>query len=394
MSGSDRPRPDEADLATQLRSRKEGEDILTFIQTNARKLALVAAFAVALGFAACSDGGTDEEERQAAPAPVKQQASPMVDMQTEETPSVLDLIATRALVSQHSDNAVSIAGAVMGCDASAERQVESAQEARDGAVEAAEELQRQVVLYLDDPDTRLEEAGPANDLLEEANEFVQKAEVAVRTIGSCGPATDEEIEIMFMRGQPGKGEDIIIFYGQARSIVRWLVRRYGPNRLTEFLSYIKRGDDLDQAFTNAYEGDRVVMTNLWRNAIGAKEYAPPSNDQARPTAVSQPTLGLFSLTPQAGVQTVGSQQAESTPTATPKPAPTPTPIELSSNVDDAPSPMPDPAQGMDDTEDTTAPAPGSSCFAPLHPTGAVDLTSAAFVVGIAILGIRRRFARP
>lgn len=206
--------------------------------------------------------------------------------------------------------------------------------------------------------------------------------------------TDRVLPIMFMQGQPSKGEDIIIFYGQARSIVRWLVRRYGANRLTEFLSYIKRGDNLDEAFTNAYGGDRVAVTNLWRSTIGAIEYVPPSDDRARPTALSQPTLGLFSLTPQAGVQTVGSQEAESTPTATPEPDPTPTPIELVSNIDQAPSPMPDPAQGTDDAEETVAPAPGSSCFAPLHPTGAVDITSAAFVVGIAILGIRRRLSRP
>lgn len=206
--------------------------------------------------------------------------------------------------------------------------------------------------------------------------------------------TDRVLPIMFMQGQPSKGEDIIIFYGQARSIVRWLVRRYGANRLTEFLSYIKRGDNLDEAFTNAYGGDRVAVTNLWRSTIGAIEYVPPSDDRARPTALSQPTLGLFSLTPQAGVQTVGSQEAESTPTATPEPDPTPTPIELVSNIDQAPSPMPDPAQGTDDGEETVAPAPGSSCFAPLHPTGAVDITSAAFVVGIAILGIRRRLSRP
>ena len=206
--------------------------------------------------------------------------------------------------------------------------------------------------------------------------------------------TDRVLPIMFMQGQPSKGEDIIIFYGQARSIVRWLVRRFGADRLTEFLSYIKRGDTLDDAFTNAYGGDRVAVSNLWRSDIGAVEYVPPSNERARPTAESQPTIGLFSLTPQAGVQTVGSQQAESTPTATPEPDPTPTPIELVSNVDQAPSPMPDPAQGTDDGEETVAPTPGSSCFAPLHPTGAVDITSAAFVVGIAILGIRRRLSRP
>ena len=60
---------------------------------------------------------------------------------------------------------------------------------------------------------------------------------------------DRVLPIMFMRGQPSKGEDIIIFYGQARSIVRWLVRSAGPDKMTEFLSYIKRGDTLDEAFT-------------------------------------------------------------------------------------------------------------------------------------------------
>ena len=41
---------------------------------------------------------------------------------------------------------------------------------------------------------------------------------------------DRVLPIMFMRGQPSKGEDIIIFYGQARSIVRWLFRTSGATR--------------------------------------------------------------------------------------------------------------------------------------------------------------------
>ena len=196
---------------------------------------------------------------------------------------------------------------------------------------------------------------------------------------------DRVLPIMFMRGQPSKGEDIIIFYGQARSIVRWLVRSAGPDKMTEFLSYIKRGDTLDEAFTNAYGGDRVAITNLWREEIGAMLYEPPSSERVRPTPVPQRTLGLYSLTPQAGTQTVGSGQAEE-PTATPEPEPEPTPT---------PEPTPEslamaPASEPEEADEEAGPAPGSGCFAPAQSAGVLDLTGVAVVAGLAFLGVRRR----
>lgn len=197
--------------------------------------------------------------------------------------------------------------------------------------------------------------------------------------------TDRVLPIMFMRGQPSKGEDIIIFYGQARSIIRWLFRTFGRDKLTEFMSYLKRGDTLDEAFTNAYGGDRVVITNMWREEIGATKYEPPSTERAKPTAVPQRTLGLFSLTPQAGVQTVGSQQAEE-PTATPEPEPTPTPEPTPESLALAPAPGPEKA----DEDEEVAPAAGSGCFAPAQSAGVLDLTGVAVVAGLAFLGVGRR----
>ena len=197
---------------------------------------------------------------------------------------------------------------------------------------------------------------------------------------------DRVLPIMFMRGQPSKGEDIIIFYGQARSIIRWLYRSFGPDKLTEFLSYLKRGNSLDRAFTRAYGGDRIAITNMWREEIGAKLYEPPSGETAKPTAVPQRTLGLYSLTPQAGVQTVGSEQAEE-PTATPEPEPTPTPPP---SVDDDPTPTPVPASDEGDDDEELTPAAGSGCFAPVQSAGVLDLTGVAVVVGLAFLGVRRQ----
>ena len=194
---------------------------------------------------------------------------------------------------------------------------------------------------------------------------------------------DRVLPIMFMRGQPSKGEDIIIFYGQARSIVRWLFRTYGRDKLTEFLSYLRRGNSLDRAFTRAYGGDRIEITNRWREEIGATSYEPPSDEIVKPTPVPQRTLGLYSLTPQAGVQTVGSGQADE-PTATPEPTPTPQPTPEPLAL----APASEPEKG--DEEEELAPAAGSGCFAPAQSAGVLDLTGVAVVAGLAFLGVRRR----
>ena len=196
---------------------------------------------------------------------------------------------------------------------------------------------------------------------------------------------DRVLPIMFMRGQPSKGEDIIIFYGQARSIVRWLYRSFGPDKLTEFMSYLKRGNSLDRAFTRAYGGDRIAITNMWREEIGAKLYEPPSGETSKPTPVPQRTLGLYSLTPQAGVQTVGSGQAEE-PTPTPEPEPTPTPEATTEAL--ALAPVSEPEEAGEDEE--LAPAAGSGCFAPVQSAGVLDLTGIAVMAGLAFLGVRRR----
>ncbi len=194
---------------------------------------------------------------------------------------------------------------------------------------------------------------------------------------------DRVLPIMFMRGQPSKGEDIIIFYGQARSIVRWLFRTFGREKLTEFMSYLRRGNSLDRAFTRAYGGDRIAITNMWREEIGAMPYEPPSNERVRPTPVPQRTLGLYSLTPQAGTQTVGSGQADE-PTATPEAEPTPTPEPTPEAVAMAPASEPEKA------DEELAPAPGSGCFAPAQSGGVLDLTGVAVVAGLAFLGAGRR----
>ena len=190
-------------------------------------------------------------------------------------------------------------------------------------------------------------------------------------------ATDRILPIMFMRGQPSKGEDIIIFYGQARSVVRWLVVHFGPEKMQQFLALIKEGDDLDTAFIGAYGQDRVGITNLWRSTVGASEYIPPDTQTLKPTPVPQKALGLFSLTPQAGVTTIQSQEANTNEGgASPSPAANPA-NSSSSTVEE-------------ENQNPSTPSTGSGCFTTPQATGNLDLTVVGMLVGFVMLANRPR----
>ena len=135
--------------------------------------------------------------------------------------------------------------------------------------------------------------------------------------------TDRLLPITSMPILPGDPEDVIIFYGQARSMIQFMIAAYGPDSMRELMKTLSEGTNMDDAIQDIYGVSRIDLENQWRDTIGAPHYVPPSRDSARPTPISRPTLQLFSLTPQAGSETIAS--IEATPTPTPEPAATPTP---------------------------------------------------------------------
>ena len=147
-------------------------------------------------------------------------------------------------------------------------------------------------------------------------------------------ATDRLLPHLFMQTLPGDPEDVIIFYGQSKSIVNLMIGMRGEEGMRRLLSLLKDGTAMDQALTEVYGMDRLALTNAWRASIDAEPYVPPEAAETRPTAVAYPTVQAFTLTPQAGGQTVEGQSAEepdaatpeagpSTPTAEPVPTPAP-----------------------------------------------------------------------
>lgn len=123
-------------------------------------------------------------------------------------------------------------------------------------------------------------------------------------------ATDRLLPHLYMQTLPGDPEDVIIFYGQAKSIVRFMIDLEGEEGMRELLALHKEGVNMDDALFQVYGLDRLGLTNAWRAAIEAGPYELPEIAESRPTPVAYPTVQAFTLTPQAGGSTIGDVSAD------------------------------------------------------------------------------------
>ncbi|PZC44024.1 MAG: Peptidase MA superfamily protein [Chloroflexi bacterium] len=117
-------------------------------------------------------------------------------------------------------------------------------------------------------------------------------------------AADRLLPHLFMQTLPGDPEDIIIFYGQSRSIVEYMIFLKGNEGMRKLLKLHQDGTNMDDALVSIYGMDRLGLTNSWRKALGTTQYEPPNIAESKPTAVSYPTVEAFTLTPKAGGMTV------------------------------------------------------------------------------------------
>ena len=195
--------------------------------------------------------------------------------------------------------------------------------------------------------------------------------------------TDRVLPHVYLPAMPGKAEDVIIFYGQSRSIVRMMIEVFGPEKMKQLMAELKDGNDVDDALTTVYGLDREALDSAWRRAIGAKEMERSSVVRARPTAAPRASISLYSLTPQAEAEVVGAQGDPPTPTPTPMLVPTPAPTQAAKS---APAEEATPAA---EQPRETGSAGGCLAPAPGGPAGA-DLAVMGLVVGLAGLAFRRR----
>lgn len=214
-------------------------------------------------------------------------------------------------------------------------------------------------------------------------------------------ATDNLLPITAMRSQPGNPQDVIIFYGQARSIVRYMVDEFGEEKMRELMATLKGGRNIGNAVQLVYGVSLIELENMWRDRLGVSHRQAPSDASALPTAVPTPAIGLLSLDAlRAGGANPTAAPAETPPTATPQPSaavqpqqqPTATSAPQAVVRQDTPAAAPAPSDRESTTSDD---APnGGGCAAPRNRASGVAETSLlALIPCLAALGFRRRIIR-
>ena len=194
--------------------------------------------------------------------------------------------------------------------------------------------------------------------------------------------TDRLLHLTSMPVLPGDPEDVIIFYGQARSIVRFMVGVYGPDPMTELMRLLKSGEQMDDALRATYGVDRLGLENQWREAIGAPLLEIDVRERARPTPIPRPTVSAYSLS-----DLISGSQATPTPEPADAPAPTPTAVTVAEAV----SP-PTPTAGADAAAEEEP--GGGACSLPGEAAPrAVDGAAVALGLGILGLALGRRLRR-
>ena len=193
---------------------------------------------------------------------------------------------------------------------------------------------------------------------------------------------------------PGDPEDAIIFYGEASSIVRFMVGAYGPLKMRELMATLKAGRNIDDALELVYGVDRLGLENQWRDWIGAPEYVPPDIESLLPTAVPQRELQPYTLTPQPRSSAIAGTSATPTPepAATPTPLPQPTAEPVAKAVSDVPTPATESAEPGQREQDVEG--GGGVCSGPRQAgPGPMDMSAIALLVGLVGLGLRSRVRR-
>ena len=189
----------------------------------------------------------------------------------------------------------------------------------------------------------------------------------------------------------GTPEDIIIAYGQGRSVVRYMIREYGEPRMAELFQALQRTPDIDRALLEVYGMDQFGLDSAWRESLGLDALPSPeelerqlqessSETDEEPVAddATEPSAG-DSDEPASGADTAAESAPEPTAGSESQPA------------------APASAEGEGEDSDADPVSPGG-CSAPVHDgTGSIAasmgmLALLASPAGLVILpALRRRW---
>ncbi len=117
---------------------------------------------------------------------------------------------------------------------------------------------------------------------------------------------DALISVRSLSGYTGDASQVDLYYGEAYSLVDFLVRAYGRDKMSELLQVFKQGSDQDDALRQVYGMGLDGLDAAWRESLGLKAratvapaatVAPPVRSTPSPSQTCPITgfLGAFGL---------------------------------------------------------------------------------------------------
>jgi hypothetical protein len=96
---------------------------------------------------------------------------------------------------------------------------------------------------------------------------------------------DSLLSVRSMTAPTGDPNKVTLFYGQAWSLVNFLVETYGPAKFAELFATFKEGSTTDKALLKVYGFDQDGLEDAWRATLGlAPRQTPATTPAATPTA--------------------------------------------------------------------------------------------------------------
>jgi len=152
----------------------------------------------------------------------------------------------------------------------------------------------------------------------------------------------------------GTPDDIIIAYGQGRSVVKFMIVKFGIEKMSELFRVIQKTLDIDLALQQVYGLDQFGLDTEWRLAIGIEPLPSPEELEQRLLGAEQTEP---KTEPEAELEAEIEAASESEPEATSAPQPSPTA-----------TPAATPSASLED-EGLRPSSPGG-CNSPVHGGGA------------------------
>ncbi len=81
--------------------------------------------------------------------------------------------------------------------------------------------------------------------------------------------------LWYLNSFGGTPEDIIIAYGQGRSVVQFMIDSWGEGRMAALFPVLQRTLDIDEALLEVYGMDQFGLDSAWREALGLKKLPSP-----------------------------------------------------------------------------------------------------------------------